>query len=160
MSISLTIEKTIPAEAPMALLLLADPFEAKVRSYLDVSECFVARLGTKIVGVCSLIQRRPQVYELMNIAIDSDDQQHGYGSALLKWVIAYYREKGARQLEVGTGSFGYQLTFYQRYGFRVTSIERDFFVSNYPEPIIEEGIQLRDMLRLTLLLIGSSAPNA
>ena len=35
-------------------------------------------------------------------------------------------------------------------GFRVTSIDYDFFVKNYPEPIFENGIQLFDMLRLTL----------
>jgi len=53
-------------------------------------------------------------------------------------------------MEVGTGTFGYQLAFYQRHGFRVTAIDRDFFVQNYPEPIFEDGIQLHDMLRLTL----------
>ena len=37
------------------------------------------------------------------------------------------------------------MAFYQRYGFRVTSIDHDFFVKNYPEPIFENGIQLFDM---------------
>ncbi len=60
-------------------------------------------------------------------------------------------------MEVGTGSFGYQLAFYQRHGFRVTSIDRDFFARNYPEPIFEDGIQLFDMLRLTLRYSGNVA---
>ena len=59
-------------------------------------------------------------------------------------------EKNDRVLEVGTGSFGYQLSWYQRAGFRVFAIERDFFLENYPEPIYECGIQLKDMLRLAL----------
>jgi hypothetical protein len=31
-----------------------------------------------------------------------------------------------------------------------TRIERDFFVNNYDDPLFEDGIQLFDMLRLTL----------
>ena len=91
-----------------------------------------------------------ETYELMSIAVHPSYQKSGHGTALLKWVIGFFRESGARQLEVGTGTFGYQLAFYQRQGFRVTSIDRDFFVNNYHEPIFEEGIQLFDMLRLTL----------
>ncbi len=49
-----------------------------------------------------------------------------------------------------TGTFGYQLTFYQREGFRVDSIDKDFFLVNYEKPIYEAGIQLQDMLRLVL----------
>lgn len=86
----------------------------------------------------------------MSIAVQPAHQKSGYGTALLKWVINFFRNSGAQQLEVGTGTFGYQLAFYQRHGFRVTSIDRDFFLSNYPEPIFENGIQLFDMLRLTL----------
>jgi len=51
---------------------------------------------------------------------------------------------------VGTGTYGYQLGFYQRQGFRVDRIDKDFFLKHYPEPIVEDGIQHKDMLRLTL----------
>ena len=71
-------------------------------------------------------------------------------------IIEHYRRLGAGRLEVGTGSFGYQLAFYQHQGFRVTRIERDFFVEHYPEPIIEDGIRHMDMLRLTLSYSGDS----
>ncbi len=57
---------------------------------------------------------------------------------------------GARRLEVGTGTFGYQLAWYQREGFRVFAVERDFFLVNYEEPIYENNIQLKDMLRLAV----------
>lgn len=86
----------------------------------------------------------------MSIAVHPDHQKSGYGTALLKWVIDFFRNAVASQLEVGTGTFGYQLAFYQRHSFRVTSIDRDFYVNNYPEPIFEDEIQLIDMLRLTL----------
>ncbi|WP_198422013.1 hypothetical protein [Stenotrophomonas acidaminiphila] len=40
--------------------------------------------------------------------------------------------------------------FYQRHGFRVFQVDRDFFLRNYDEAIVEDGIQHRDMLRLAL----------
>ena len=91
----------------------------------------------------------------MSIAVHPDHQKSGYGTALLQWVLDFYRGSGARRLEVGTGTFGYQLAFYQRLGFRVTGIDHDFFVRNYPEPIFEDGIQLFDMLRLAVQFQGS-----
>jgi ribosomal protein S18 acetylase RimI-like enzyme len=134
----------------MELLLLADPSEDKVRGYLPDSDCFVACDNGAVVGACVVQPLGDGVHELMSIAVQPSRQQRGYGSALLGWVIGFFREAGARRIEVGTGTFGYQLAFYQRHGFRVTAIDRDFFVNNYPEPIFEDGIQLFDMLRLTL----------
>jgi ribosomal protein S18 acetylase RimI-like enzyme len=147
---SLLIQEVPVADAPIELLLLADPSEEKIRSYLSGSKCFVASCGVAVVGACVVQSRGAETYELMSIAVSTGRQKAGYGTALLQWVIEFYRRKGARQLEVGTGTFGYQLAFYQRHGFRVTGIDHDFFVKNYPEPIFEDGIQLFDMLRLTL----------
>lgn len=141
----------------MELLLLADPSEDKIRSYLPDSRCFVVSSGAVVVGACVVRPRGPGTHEVMSIAVHPACQKSGHGTALLKWVIGFFRGSGARQLEVGTGTFGYQLAFYQRQGFRVTSIDRDFFVRNYPEPIFENGIQLFDMLRLTLRLSGDVA---
>ena len=147
---SLVIKEVPAMEAPTQLLLLADPSEEKVRSYLPKSQCFVASDDGIIVGACVVQPISAGGYELMNIAIQPVHQKSGYGTELLKWVIDLFHKSGASQIEVGTGTFGYQLTFYQRHGFRVTAIDRDFFVKNYPDPIFEDGIQLYDMLRLTL----------
>lgn len=86
----------------------------------------------------------------MSIAVHPALQRGGVGSALLRHVIGYCNETGATVLEVGTGTFGYQLAFYQRHGFRVTAIDRDFFVRHYPEPVFEDGIRHFRMLRLSL----------
>jgi len=147
---SLTIQEIPTTQAPMELLLIADPSEDKIRSYLPGSKCFVASRDGQTVGACVVQALGAGVHELMAIAVHPDQQQAGCGTALLKWVIEFFRASGARQLEVGTGTFGYQLAFYQRQGFRVTRLDHDFFVLNYPEPIFEDGIQLFDMLRLTL----------
>ena len=152
----LQIQEVPVTHAPIALLLLADPSEEKIRSYLPESRCFVASLDGDVVGACVVQPLGAGAHELMSIAVSPDCQKSGYGTALLKWVIEYYRNSGARQLEVGTGTFGYQLAFYQRQGFRVTRIDHDFFIKNYPEPIFEDGIQLFDMLRLTLRFSGNA----
>ena len=151
--------REVPAdEVPVELLLLADPSEDKIRSYLCRSTCFVASTDGGVVGVCAVEPREPGTYELMSIAVRPEEQRRGIGSALLRTVIDHFRRKGADRLEVGTGSFGYQLAFYQRHGFRVTRIERDFFVENYDEPIFEEGIRLRDMLRLAITYVEDAPP--
>ena len=61
-------------------------------------------------------------------------------------------ELGAERIVLGTGTFGHQLKFYQRNGFRVDSVEKNFFLDNYSDPIYEDGIQHKDMLRLSLAI--------
>jgi ribosomal protein S18 acetylase RimI-like enzyme len=153
---SLLIQEVPTTDAPMELLLLADPSEDKVRSYLSGSRCFVASRNETVVAACVVQPLGAGAHELMSIAVQPAHQRRGYGTALLKWVIDYFRKSGESQLEVGTGTFGYQLAFYQKHGFRVSSIDHNFFVKNYPEPIFEDGIQLFDMLRLTLRYPGNA----
>jgi len=134
----------------MDLLILADPSEQAIKEYLDQSRCFIAYANDVVVGSCVLKPVGGGMLELMNIAVSPSNQQHGIGTRLLETVIDRMKESGAKGIEVGTGTFGYQLTFYQRQGFRVDRIDKDFFLKNYPEPIFENGIQHKDMLRLTL----------
>ncbi|PHV02436.1 GNAT family N-acetyltransferase [Iodobacter sp. BJB302] len=138
----------------MGLLLLADPSEEKIRSYLPESKCFVASSNEAVVAACVVLQIKAGIYEIMSIAVQTAHQQAGYGTALLTWIIDFYRQSDASEIRVGTGTFGYQLAFYQKHGFRVTSIDHDFFIKNYPEPLFEDGIPLFDMLRLTLSYSG------
>ena len=151
-----------PAEAPWHLLLLADPSRERIKRYLPHSTCFAARqtaqftpsgLGA-LIGVCVLTPEGDgqHKWELINMAVSTAWQRNGIGSSLLHRAIREMRQRGVRQLEVGTGSFGDQLLFYQRIGFRVTDIERDFFLQNYTTPLWERGVQHKDMLKLTLEL--------
>lgn len=154
----LLIREIPSTDAPVALLLLADPSEDKVRSYLPGSRCFIASSGGDIVGACVVLPLGAGAYELMNIAVEPGQQRSGHGTALLKWVIGFFRRSGASRIEVGTGTFGYQLAFYQRLGFRVAGIDHGFFVNNYAEPVFEDGIQHFDMLRLVFRYADDAAP--
>lgn len=143
--------KQVPnTKAPIELLLQADPSVEKIKAYLPRSKCFVAMLKGEPVGAYVVQCIAPKVYELMSIAVLPEHQRKGIGSELLKHAVTTVRNMGARRLEVGTGTFGYQLAYYQREGFRVVAIEKDFFLVNYKEPIYENGIQLKDMLRLAV----------
>ena len=134
----------------MEILLEADPSVEKIRAYLPDSRCFVAMDRGAPVGACVVQMIAPAVYELMSIAVAPEHQRKGIGSELLAHAVNSVRDMGARRFEVGTGTFGYQLAWYQRAGFRAFAVERDFFLDNYEEPIYENGIQLKDMLRLAV----------
>ena len=144
------IQEVPYTKAPIELLLEADPSIDKIQAYLPGSRCFVAILQGKPVGAYVVQRIAPAVYELMSIAVSPEYQRKGIGSELLRHAVTTVHDMGARRLEVGTGTFGYQLTWYQREGFRVFALERDFFLVNYAEPIYENGIQLKDMLRLAV----------
>ena len=144
------IRKVSSNEVPIDLLLEADPSESKIRAYLPDSHCFLAEESGTTVGVYVLYPLNHDNYELMSIAVTPEYQNKGIGKELLNHAISSAKALGAKQLEVGTGSFGYQLAFYQKAGFRVNSIKKDFFILNYHEPIFESGIQLMDMIRLSI----------
>jgi len=141
-----------PGEVPMSLLLEADPSKERIGEYLDNSICYSFMEADKTLGACVLNLVGDSTLELYNIAVRPDRQKQGIGMALLRHAIREARDDGYRHIELGTGTFGYQLAFYQRAGFRVTEVVHDHFVDNYEEPIFEMGIQLKDMLRLSLEL--------
>ncbi|UYG04600.1 GNAT family N-acetyltransferase [Halomonas sp. LR3S48] len=143
--------KLVPsANAPLDLLLEADPSADNIRRYLENSSCYVATIGNETVGAYAIQSMGGGVHELMNIAVAPAHQGKGIGAKLLEHAVNSTRERGARRLELGTGTFGYQLTFYQRAGFRVIAVERDYFLTHYDEPIYENGIQHKDQLRLAI----------
>ncbi|ELI6434416.1 MULTISPECIES: GNAT family N-acetyltransferase [Aeromonas] len=141
-----------PDQLPLTLLLEADPSEQRIAAYLPDALGFGACKDDEIVGACVANCIGEQIVEIFNIAVAPEYQQRGIGSDLLRFVLESLAEKGVRHVEIGTGSFGHQLTNYQRHGFRVDAVVKDHFLTHYPEPLIENGIQHRDMLRLSLAL--------
>jgi ribosomal protein S18 acetylase RimI-like enzyme len=137
-------------ELPMELLLLADPSENIVKEYTTRGECFVAELEKKIVGVYVLLPTRPETIELVNVAVAEEMHGMGIGKQLVMDAVKVAGEKGYKTIEVGTGNSGVgQLALYQKCGFRIVGVDLNFFVRHYPEEIYENGIQCRDMIRLS-----------
>ncbi|MBO0960021.1 GNAT family N-acetyltransferase [Neobacillus sp. MM2021_6] len=140
----------INEEPPMDLLLLADPSKIIIKEYMQRGECFVAETDAQIIGVYVLLPTRPETVELVNIAVIETQQGKGLGKQLVINAIQVAKSKGYRTIEVGTGnsSIG-QLALYQKCGFRITGVDINFFIRHYPEEIFENGIQCRDMVRLS-----------
>jgi GNAT superfamily N-acetyltransferase len=135
---------------PMDLLLLADPSREHVEDYLRRGHCFVAETEDGIVGEYVLLPTRPGTVELVNVAVHENWQGIGIGKSLVTHAVEQAKRLGFGTIEVGTGSTGVtQLALYQKCGFRMTSIDRDFFIRHYEKPIYENGMQLRDMVRLS-----------
>lgn len=143
------IRKLHPTETPpMDLLLEADPSKTKIEAYLRSGSSFIAELGNQISGIYVLLQTKSDTAEVVNISVREADQGKGVGKKLIHHAIGQARIQGYTKLEVGTGNSSIdQIAFYQKCGFRMKTIEHDFFLRHYEEPIFENGIQCRDMVR-------------
>ena len=133
------------------LLLLADPSEDMVRRYLQKGFLLAAYEAGETVGAALTIPVEGG-WELKNLAVAPAWQRRGIGSALIRETLR--RLSGGEYLFVGTGSTPASLRFYQQNGFSPSHCVRDFFVDNYPEPIVEDGVQLRDMIYLKQIVGG------
>ncbi|WP_026696166.1 GNAT family N-acetyltransferase [Peribacillus kribbensis] len=136
---------------PMELLLLADPFEPLVTDYLKRGECYLAEdEHGQAAGVYVLLPTRPATVELVNVAVKEQLHGRGIGKLLVRHAIHQARTLGFKTIEIGTGNSGIgQLALYQKCGFRIVGVDQDFFIRHYEEPIFENGIHCRDMIRLT-----------
>lgn len=145
------IRKLAPGEqAPMALLLSADPSNEMVEDYVNRGECFIVESETEMVGVFVLLPTRPGTVELINVAVIENHQGKGIGKWLVQEAIGKAKSKGYKTIEMGTGNSSVgQLALYQKCGFRITGVDEDFFVRHYLEEIVENGIQCLDMIRLS-----------
>jgi ribosomal protein S18 acetylase RimI-like enzyme len=136
-------------DAWVPLLELADEPEP-LRGYLHDGELFgLVDDDAEPLAAILVIQAGPGVAELRAVAVAERAQGHGIGTGLIEAVLDRLRDRGTRTVVVGTASSGVrQLAFYQRCGFRVSRVERDFFTParGYPPGIRENGIPTRDMV--------------
>jgi len=149
----LEIHESAPSAAAWESLLLADPSRCHVEEYVRQGRCFLAYQDQCLAGVYVLVEKSPRIFELMNIAVTPELHGRGVGRELLAQAVAMARRFGADEIQVGTGnsSIG-QLVFYQKAGFRIVGVERDYFLRNYEQKIVENGIRCADMIRLAMRL--------
>ncbi|MNE59655.1 putative N-acetyltransferase YvbK [compost metagenome] len=102
---------------------------------------------TAIIGVYALLPLDNGVAEIKNIAVHNDCQGKGIGKLLLNNAIQVASEKQFETLIIGTANSSVgQLYLYQKCGFEIASIKKNFFLENYPDPIFENGIQCKHMI--------------
>lgn len=136
-------------EAFLPQLLLADESEVAVRKYLDKGTLYKINCGELLVGVALVIPQTDTTIELKNIAIVPKYQGKGIGKKILRQLTEECQKNGYQTVLVGTANSSIDnIAFYQKAGFRMEAIEKDFF-SHYPEPIYENGIRALDMIFFT-----------
>jgi ribosomal protein S18 acetylase RimI-like enzyme len=134
---------------PYDLLLLADPSVKMIEKYIFASSVYVAVLAEQIVGVLALLPLDKNLIEIKNIAVLETHQSKGIGKKLLSFAFSEAKEKGFQDIQIGTANSSIsQLALYQKMGFEMDHIIKSFFINNYPEPMYENGILVRDMVVL------------
>jgi ribosomal protein S18 acetylase RimI-like enzyme len=142
-------------ERHLALLLLADESEQQVRSYMQRGDLYEYAADGEVAGIVLAIPRDEGTVDVKAVAIAPALQGQGVGKRMLLAVLDDLHARGVRRVVVGTGNAGIgQLAYYQKAGFRLTHIERDFFspARGYPEVMQENGIRLRDMVWMEQVL--------
>lgn len=153
----LIIEKiTSRQNIPFDLLLLADETITAIEKYVYDADVYIARRkeAPKAIAVFVLLQLNAAEIEIKNIAVAETFQNTGIGSYLLEHIREIACESGYRKLWVGTPDCSKaQISFYKKNGFEISGVKKNFFTDNYPDPIIEDGILLKDMVMLSMNII-------
>ncbi len=134
----------------LLLLLEGDEQEDMIDRYIEGGDMFAlfdsGVSGTEPVGVC-VVTECEGWRELKNIAVERSFRRRGYGRAMLELMLARYA--GCGKMFVGTGETPAMMSFYGSVGFEYSHRIEGFFTDNYAEPIVEEGVTLRDMIYLS-----------
>ncbi len=138
----------------MPLLLLGDESREMIERYLDRGRMFALYAGGEAAAECVVTDEGGGVLEIKNLAVAPEFRRRGYGRALVEFVAREFAG-GFRTLTAGTGESPMTVPFYEKCGFSYSHRVKDFFTDNYPGPIVEGGVTLRDMVYFKLELKGA-----
>jgi lactoylglutathione lyase len=142
------------------LFELADDSHERIDEYIDLGRVLVALGGDgKPVGHLQLVPtREPGVIEITSLAVAPRHRRRGIGGRLVDRALAVSHSEGVRTLVLTTALADLDnLRFYQRLGFRATSIIADAFTpeNGYAGAPAVDGIPLRDAIRFELAVDGA-----
>lgn len=129
----------------LPLLLIGDESETMIDRYLDNGILYVGLLNGKPIAVCVAVNLDSDTVEIKNLAVKAEYRRHGYGRRMLEHAESRHSNK---KIILGTGETPSTLRFYKSCGYSYSHRIPDFFTDNYPAPIVEEGVTLRDMIYL------------
>ena len=129
------------------LLLVADPDEDMIDTYLSRGELVVLEEDDEIKAVAVVLDKGDGVCELMNLAVRPGFQGRGLGGAILRYLFGAYASR-FHTMELGTSdATDRAVRLYESHGFVLTHRDEGYFVREYPEPIFEDnGVQCIDRL--------------
>lgn len=147
------ITELIPHQETAFLLPMlsdAEEGEERIRATLLDPTCtaYAFWLDTQLAGAAVIRWKEEEPGEIVYIAVARDLRGHGYGKQMMHFFLEELRRRGGHALLVGTANAALDnIAFYQKCGFRLFEIRRDYFAYIQP-PIAENGIVLRDMIVL------------
>ncbi|WP_226682992.1 GNAT family N-acetyltransferase [Sutcliffiella horikoshii] len=146
-SVRLVLVESLKRLEFLPYLVMADESESVVKEYIADGQMFAVIVGAEsVAGVALFVEESADVVELKNIGLDPQFRGHGVGKKVIDLAFDIFKEQGFRRMIVGTANSSIaNLAFYQKAGFRMVGIRKDFFLK-YPEPIFEDGIQALDMV--------------
>ena len=129
--------------------MLADPSRCLIDKYICKSKVFTATEKDQTVGVIVLYPLSKRAVEIKNLAVISEFRRKGIGLSLIEKAIEISILCKYKSIYIGTAnsSIG-QFYWYQKLGFDLVKIRRNFFSDHYPEPIYENGLQAKHLLVL------------
>jgi ribosomal protein S18 acetylase RimI-like enzyme len=130
----------------LPLLLLADEEESQIDKYLERGELF-ALFDGDLKSVCVVTDEGGGVLELQNIATDRRYRKQGYASRMIEYIAERFAGR-FQKIILGTGDVPSILAFYEGCGFTVTHRVADYFTAHYSQPMIEDGVLLKDKVYL------------
>jgi aminoglycoside 6'-N-acetyltransferase I len=142
---ALTKQEAIPYD----LLLLADETIEIIDRYAKDGQTYVLEVDRQTIAVYILLVIDRKRIEIKNIAVDRNYQGQGIGKFMLRDATSRAKAQGYETILIGTANGSIkQLYLYQKEGFEITSIKKNFFVDNYPAPIFENDILCKHMIML------------
>ena len=144
----------------LPLFRLADDSDGQIFAYYQTGTLYglVQGRGRVPVGlVLAIPSDDPDTVELKSVAIAEDWQGQGLGRYLVTGVLARLRAADVATVVVGTSNASLDnLAFYQKLGFRLLRIERDYFSpgKGYSADFTENGIPGQDMVWMDMQLAG------
>jgi len=136
-------------DIPYELLLLADETVEAINQYIFNCTVYLLKDGLQNIAVMALHPNSSTELEIKNMAVIESSRSQGIGSILIDKAKVIAHENGYTTLIVGTSDTGFQqIKFYEKNGFIKKGIRKNFFTDNYPFPVYENGLQMRDMVIL------------
>ncbi len=147
------VTKQIPhSETTFLLPILSDAEEGEERIHATLLDptctTYASWLDGQLAGAAVVRWEEDEPSEIVYIAVAPDLRGRGYGKQIIHVLQEELRRRRGHSLLVGTANSTFEnIAFYQKCGFRIFEIKRDYFAYIQP-PIAEHGIMLRDMLVL------------
>lgn len=149
---SLEIASAPLTEAPALLPILRDAEEGDERIltalYDPACVAYAARVDGQLIGAAVVRWDAHEGNEIVYIAVAAEQRGRGYGKRIIAALQVELSTRGGQSLLVGTANSSLEnIAFYQKCGFRIFGVRRDYFTYIQP-PLEEHGIRMRDMLVL------------